>query len=149
MGWLALAGIACFVLYLVDKNHKWRAFGKIVAASTGLFIVVAIGFFLYTQHQDKIANRNRECAAKIRTAYPGAYDDLDDATLAEKAIAKYPNCKLPPTPDCTSGAGDVFDRMACEDAAERKKQEEIRALWKDVPDSSAASPAKPESTQSH
>jgi hypothetical protein len=32
----------------------------------------------------------RECAAKVRKRYPGAYDDLDDATLVKKVLAKYP-----------------------------------------------------------
>lgn len=32
----------------------------------------------------------RECAAKVRKDYPGAYDDLDDATLTKKVLAKYP-----------------------------------------------------------
>jgi len=27
---------------------------------------------------------------KIRAAYPGAYDDMDDATLTKKILAKYP-----------------------------------------------------------
>jgi hypothetical protein len=31
-----------------------------------------------------------ECAAKVRKDYPGAYDDLDDATLTKKVLAKYP-----------------------------------------------------------
>jgi len=30
-------------------------------------------------------------AAKVRTAYPGSYDDLNDATLTKKVLAKYPN----------------------------------------------------------
>jgi hypothetical protein len=32
----------------------------------------------------------KACAARVRKAYPGAYDDLDDATLARKVLAKYP-----------------------------------------------------------
>jgi len=31
------------------------------------------------------------CAAKVRKSYPGAYDDLDDATLTKKVLAKYPD----------------------------------------------------------
>jgi hypothetical protein len=42
----------------------------------------------------------KDCAAKVRTFYPGAYDDLDDATLAKKVLAKYPTycdvTKAPP-----------------------------------------------------
>ena len=33
---------------------------------------------------------SKDCAAKVRTFYPRAYDDLDDATLAKKVLAKYP-----------------------------------------------------------
>jgi len=80
---------------------------------------VAIGFFLYIEHQDKIANRNKECAARVRNAFPAAYDDLDDGTLSERTLAKYPNCEIPvKLSHCTSG--DVFDRLACEDAAEQE-----------------------------
>jgi len=32
----------------------------------------------------------KDCAAKVRTFYPGAYNDLDDATLTKKVLAKYP-----------------------------------------------------------
>jgi hypothetical protein len=32
-----------------------------------------------------------ECAAKVRGAYPAAYNDMDDATLTKKVLAKYPH----------------------------------------------------------
>lgn len=32
----------------------------------------------------------KRCAAKVRSHYPGVYDDLDDATLTKKVLAKYP-----------------------------------------------------------
>jgi hypothetical protein len=32
----------------------------------------------------------RELSSKIRSKYPGAYDDLDDNALAQKIVAKYP-----------------------------------------------------------
>ena len=32
----------------------------------------------------------KECAAKVRSFYPRVYDDLDDATLTTKVLAKYP-----------------------------------------------------------
>src|SRR5215831_17382821 len=98
MEWLALAIFVSTVLYLIDKNRKWRAFGITLAATLGVLIVAVVGFFLYSEHQAKIANRNRECAAKVRSTYPGAYNDLDDATLAEKTLAKYPTCEIPITP---------------------------------------------------
>lgn len=131
MEWLALAVFASVVLYLVDKNQKWRIFGKIIMAASGVFIAASIGLFLYMKREDKIANRNRECAARVRAAYPGAYDDLDDATLTEKTLAKYPNCRIPAN-KCDSG--DVFDQAACEDA-ERKQEEKTNAQPHDVPDS--------------
>ena len=130
MEWLALAVFASVVLYLVDKNQKWRAFAKIVVAATGICVAAFIAFVFYAKHQDEIAKRNRECAARVRSAAPGAYDDLDDATLTEKALAKYPNCEIPVN-KCSSG--DVFDRAACEDA--ERKQEKTQAQPHDVPDS--------------
>ena len=32
----------------------------------------------------------KACAAKVRSFYPRVYDDLDDATLTKKVLAKYP-----------------------------------------------------------
>lgn len=41
----------------------------------------------------------KECAAKVRTFYPGEYDDLDDATLTKKVLAKYPDyCDVKKSP---------------------------------------------------
>jgi hypothetical protein len=36
------------------------------------------------------ARATRRCAAKVRSRYPRVYDDLDDATLTKKVLAKYP-----------------------------------------------------------
>ena len=33
----------------------------------------------------------KDCAAKVRSFYPRVYDDLDDATLTKKVLAKYPD----------------------------------------------------------
>jgi len=41
----------------------------------------------------------RECAAKVRKKYPGAYDDLDDSALVKKVLAKYPKY-------CETNSGD-------------------------------------------
>ena len=42
---------------------------------------------------------SKECAAKVRAFYPGAYDDLDDATLTKKVLAKYPTyCDVSSSP---------------------------------------------------
>lgn len=35
----------------------------------------------------------QEFAAKVRSKYPGSYDDLDDSTLTEKVLSKYPQYK--------------------------------------------------------
>lgn len=41
----------------------------------------------------------KACAAKVRTFYPGAYDDLDDSTLTKKVLAKYPTyCDVTSSP---------------------------------------------------
>ena len=34
--------------------------------------------------------KEQACAAKVRKDYPGEYDDIDDATLTRKVLAKYP-----------------------------------------------------------
>lgn len=36
---------------------------------------------------------SQEFAAKVRAKYPGSYDSLDDATLTQKVLAKYPQYK--------------------------------------------------------
>jgi len=42
---------------------------------------------------------SKECAAKVRTFYPGVYDDLNDATLTKKVLAKYPTyCDVTSSP---------------------------------------------------
>jgi hypothetical protein len=33
---------------------------------------------------------SKGCADRVRLSYPGVYDDLDDATLTKKVLAKYP-----------------------------------------------------------
>jgi hypothetical protein len=41
----------------------------------------------------------KTCATKVRTFYPRVYDDLDDATLAKKVLAKYPTyCDVTSSP---------------------------------------------------
>lgn len=45
-------------------------------------------------------------AAMVRAKYPGAYDDLDDAALEQKVLAKYPqyaDLATPPAADAKSG----------------------------------------------
>jgi hypothetical protein len=38
----------------------------------------------------KLRINDKECASKVRTAYPHVYDDLSDAVLTSKVLAKYP-----------------------------------------------------------
>jgi hypothetical protein len=39
----------------------------------------------------------KDCAAKVRKAYPGSYNALDDETLTKKVLAKYPKyCDVTP-----------------------------------------------------
>jgi hypothetical protein len=38
----------------------------------------------------KIRLNDKDCASKVRTAYPHAYDDLSDSVLTRKVLAKYP-----------------------------------------------------------
>lgn len=45
----------------------------------------------YQSKGDVFDQLEKACAAKIRKAYPGAYNDLDDATLTKKMLAKYPH----------------------------------------------------------
>jgi hypothetical protein len=41
----------------------------------------------------------KACAAKVRSFYPRVYDDLDDATLTKKVLARYPSyCDAVSTP---------------------------------------------------
>jgi hypothetical protein len=55
----------------------------------------------------------RELASKTRSKFPGAYDDLDDTTLAQKIVSKYPQYSdttfddVPASPQEPSFAGDV------------------------------------------
>jgi len=63
-------------------------------------------------HWDKYAVKrlnSKECAAKVRTFYPGAYDDLDDATLTRKVLAKCPTyCDVTSsTPDFIPAIKDI------------------------------------------
>jgi hypothetical protein len=42
---------------------------------------------------------SKDCAAKVRNFYPHVYDNLDDATLTKKVLAKYPNyCNVTSSP---------------------------------------------------
>lgn len=47
---------------------------------------------------------SKEFAAKVRAKYPGSYDSLDDATLTQKVIDKYPQYKDVVTMDEGPGA---------------------------------------------
>ena len=41
----------------------------------------------------------KACAARVRKSYPRTYDDMDDATLTKKVLAKYPGyCDVSTSP---------------------------------------------------
>lgn len=88
---LAGAIVLAMVLYLVDKNQKWGAFKAFLKLGGGIAVLAIGAFLIYGSHESRISAHNRACAAKIRAAYPGSYDDLSDATLTAKTIAKYPH----------------------------------------------------------
>jgi len=93
---LAVAIVVAMVLYLIDKNQKWMTFWKIIGSSAVL-AAVAMGMMLLYEHlESKRAEQyQRECAKKVRTQFPNAYNDLSDSQLVLKVEAKFPNCELP------------------------------------------------------
>lgn len=88
---LAAAIVLAMVLYLVDKNHKWALFGKLMAGVGIALVFGMLGVYDYDKHETKAAGHDRICAAKVRATYPGTYDDLSDVALTEKTLAKYPH----------------------------------------------------------
>lgn len=57
-----------------------------------------------------------QLAAKVRAKYPGVYDDLDDATLEQKILAKYPEYAdlVEPAPTAPSGPARTWADTATE-----------------------------------
>src|SRR6185312_2342422 len=62
--------------------------------------------------------------AKIRTAHPGAYDDLNDADLTKKVLAKYPQYSDLAAPGTAVGKPDLGGMI---------KQNEARARVAGLP----------------
>jgi hypothetical protein len=87
----------CFILYLVDKNHKWKWFGIVVGALTVLAVLAVAALYLNDEYESHRYKQTRialgQCAHKV---FPGAYDDLSDYDLGEKIIEKVPS----PSQDC-------------------------------------------------
>lgn len=112
---LALAIVLSTVLYLVDKNRKWGAFGRVVGVVT---IVAAIGLsFEYLRERRNAKEFAKaeveqwaaefetkwnsvdypkrmspeQCAKMVRDIAPVAYDEMDDSTMLRTLEAKYPH----------------------------------------------------------
>ncbi len=104
--------LVVIVVVIAIGVYLWRA--RIKAGVSGpvemslwrrtLVLVIAAVCVLaamagYREHQRRsVAQRNRDCARKVRALAPHAYDDMDDQTLGAKALSKYPNCELPQLP---------------------------------------------------
>jgi hypothetical protein len=58
-------------------------------------LIPADGFYEYKKVEKSEGSvgklSSKECAARVRTLYPHAYDDLDDDTLTRKVLTKYPD----------------------------------------------------------
>lgn len=60
----------------------------------GIALIILVGLLLvglgFIRRPDRTSEVSR-CAKLVRSSFPGAYDDLDDATLNAKVLAKYPH----------------------------------------------------------
>jgi hypothetical protein len=69
--------------FRIDFPNGWPEAGKRVNDSSA----INPG----THEAIKVTLGPAECAARVRKAYPREYNDLDDATLTKKVLAKYPH----------------------------------------------------------
>jgi len=90
---IAAAILLAMILYLVDKNQKWRAFWKIMGAILAL-LALGAGMLLI---QKKERARMRACASRIRLAFPQTYDATTNEELVRRAVSKHPDI-------CSTGA---------------------------------------------
>jgi|SRR5580658_511887 hypothetical protein len=90
---IAAAIIFAMILYLVDKNHRWRAFWKIMSV---ILALLALGAGVLLMHKKEHA-RTRACASRIRLAFPQTYDATTDKELVRRAVSKHPDI-------CSTGA---------------------------------------------
>lgn len=90
---LAAAIILAMVLYLIDRNGQWPKFWRVLKfGAIGILLIAGglLGVVEWSDHQMAMKNARYHCAQTIRARYPGAYDDMDDATLVTKAEIKDP-----------------------------------------------------------
>jgi hypothetical protein len=90
---IAAAILFAMILYLVDKNQKWRAFWRILGA---ILALLALGAGVLLMHRKERA-RARVCASRIRLAFPRTYDATTDEELVRRAVSKHPDI-------CSTGA---------------------------------------------
>lgn len=84
------------VLHLVDRNQKWAAFWAALGSVAIIGVLIAMSAGGYLWYVDRHNAAVFACAQKVRAAYPGQYDALDNKTLGEKVLAKYETCSFPP-----------------------------------------------------
>jgi hypothetical protein len=82
---IAVAILLAMILYLVDKNRKWRIFWQV----TGTVLALAAfgSGILLMQRKERV--RTRACALRIRRAFPERYDATADAELVRRAESKH------------------------------------------------------------
>lgn len=118
MIWLAISIFVCTVLYLVDKNAKWRTFWKLGFTVGIVAVVLALGFGAYLYWSDLQSVRMIACAQQIRRDYPGDYDDLSDPVLTSKVEARYPGyCSSPQVRVAAHLSDMIRPEVKWEDAA--------------------------------
>lgn len=83
---IAAAILLAMILYLVDKNHKWRVFWRVMGALLALSVLGAA--ILLMQKEERV--RTRRCASRLRRAFPRTYDATTDEELVRRAVSKHP-----------------------------------------------------------
>ena len=74
----------------------------------------------------------KELAGKVREKYPGAYDDLDDRTLAQKIVQKYPDYADTTFDDAPTGTSPVGAAWNALTIPEQKAREGLNVVAKMV-----------------
>jgi hypothetical protein len=81
-------GVPMSVLPQIVKNHGFAETNEITQDQYDAVVADIEKWKAPTSDQVQIHN----FASSIRAKFPGAYDDMDDATLAQRIVAKYPQC---------------------------------------------------------